>query len=75
MDHGILLVNQLINDQGLLLSYEEFMLRFQLPVTLKEYLVIFDAAPQGAQLLKCTERNNAVAESQNCEIFVGEFLS
>lgn len=73
MEHGILLVNQLINDQRLLLSHEEFMLTFQLPVTLEEYIVIFDAAPQGVpQLLKFAERNDAVAESQNCEIFVGK---
>lgn len=35
--------------------------------------MIFDAAPQGVpQLLKFAERNDAVAESQNCEIFVGK---
>ena len=73
MEHGILLVNQLLNDQGLLLSYEEFLLKFQLPVTLKEYAVIFDVLPQGVlQLLKGTERNTAVTENYKCEILVGK---
>ncbi len=73
MERGILVVNQLLNDQGLLLSYEEFLLKFQLPVTPKKHAVIFDALPQGVlQLLKGTERNTAVTENYKCEIFVGE---
>lgn len=47
------------------------LLKFQLPVTPKE--LPHTALPQGVlQLLKSSERNAAVAESHNCEIFVGE---
>lgn len=33
----------------------------------------YHRVPQGVlQLLKCTERNAAIAESRSCEVFVGE---
>ena len=69
MEHNILLVDQLINDHGFLLSYEEFVLKFQFPVTPKQYAVVL---PQGVlQLLKGTERIIAVPQNYTCDIFVG----
>lgn len=45
------------------------MLKYQLPVTLKECVVICDVAPRHVlQLLKCTERNNPVAEVGKVDI-------
>ncbi|CAJ1073570.1 hypothetical protein H4Q32_018840 [Xyrichtys novacula] len=72
MEHNILLVDQLLNNHGFLLSYEEFMLKFQLPVTPKQYAVVFDALPQGVlQLLKGSERTAAIPGNYTCDIFVG----
>lgn len=52
-DHGIIWVKQLVNDRGRLVSYQEFMYKFQFPVPAKEYAVMFDAVPRGVlQLLR-----------------------
>lgn len=52
-DRGILLVGQLLNKDGLLISYSEFLQNCI--VTPKEYAVVFDAIPTGSlQILKQT---------------------
>ncbi len=47
-DNGILSIGQLINKDGVLLSYLEFLQKFQLPVSPKEYAIVTDAIPSGA---------------------------
>jgi len=44
-DNGILNVNQLLNEQGLLLTYPEFLNKFMIPVRPKEYAIVLDAIP------------------------------
>lgn len=45
------LVAQLLNSDGLLLNYYEFLAKFQIPVPPKEYAIVFDAIPSGALML------------------------
>ncbi len=48
-----ILVGQLINKNGELLSHAEFLQKFKIPVTPKEYAVILNAIPSDSvQLLK-----------------------
>lgn len=44
-DSGILTVSQLLNEQGLLLTYSEFLNKCMIAVRPREYSVIFDAIP------------------------------
>lgn len=45
-ENNIVLVRQLLNSNGNLLSYSEFLEKFGFPVTPKEYAVVIDAIPQ-----------------------------
>lgn len=45
--HGILMVTQLVHRNGHLLSYTEFLRLYGIPVTPKDYAVVFDAIPSG----------------------------
>lgn len=47
VQNDILLLSQLINDKGYLLSYSEFLKKFNIPILPKEYSVVFDAIPAG----------------------------
>lgn len=49
--HGIILVSQLFNSNGTLLSYSEFLNKYTLPIPPKEYAVVFDAIPSGVIML------------------------
>ncbi len=49
---GIILVRQLVNSHGYLLSYTEFLQKFQLPVKPREFAIVFDAIPKSVILLK-----------------------
>ncbi len=75
-DHGIIYVKQLVNDGGQLLSYQEFMNKFQFPVPPKEYAVVFDAVPGGVlQLLRSSGTYDFIFPTDgsfNSQIFVGE---
>lgn len=51
VERGILLVRQFVNADGQLLTYNEFLSKFDLPVTPKEYAVVFDALPRSVQQL------------------------
>lgn len=52
-NNNILLVSQLINTNGLLLSYSEFLAKFCIPVTPQDFAIVMDAIPCGAvELLK-----------------------
>lgn len=46
-DNGILLVRQLFNENGNLFNYIEFLNRYNIPVTMKEFAIVFDAIPTG----------------------------
>ena len=50
-DNKILLVSQLLNDNGQLFRYEEFISVYNFPVTPREYSIVFDAIPDGARRL------------------------
>lgn len=46
-NNKIILVRDLFNESGLLLSYYEFLQKFNFPVSPKEFAVVFDAVPSG----------------------------
>lgn len=46
-DKNILLISQLMNSQGLLLSYKEFLDYFQFPVSPREFSIVMDSIPSG----------------------------
>ena len=46
-----LLVSQLINAEGLLLSYKEFVSLYKVPVTPKNVAIVLDAIPSGVAML------------------------
>ena len=50
-DHGIYLVKQLLNTNGFLMSYSEFLNKYSIPIPPKEYAVVFDAIPSGVNML------------------------
>lgn len=50
-DHGIYLVKQLLNSNGFLLSYSDFLNKYSIPFSPKEYAVVFDAIPAGVIML------------------------
>ncbi len=43
VSNGITLVSQLLNKEGLLSNYSEFLAKYNIPITLKELIVVFDA--------------------------------
>lgn len=51
VDNKILLVSQLMNDNGQLFTYEEFLSVYGFPVTPREYSIVFDAIPEGVRRL------------------------
>lgn len=49
--NGIVLVNQLLNEQGNLFSCQEFLQHVKIPVTPKQFAIVFEAIPQGVIML------------------------
>ena len=49
--NNILLVSQLVNTEGFLLSYKEFLSLYKVPVTPKDFAIVLDAIPSGVALL------------------------
>uniref|UniRef100_A0A8K9UN26 Reverse transcriptase domain-containing protein n=1 Tax=Oncorhynchus mykiss TaxID=8022 RepID=A0A8K9UN26_ONCMY len=49
--NNILLVSQLVNAEGLLLSYKEFLSLYKVPVTPKDVAIVLDAIPAGVAML------------------------
>lgn len=49
--NNILLVSQLVNAEGLLLSYKEFLSLYKVPVTPKDFAIVLDAIPSGVAML------------------------
>lgn len=49
--NNILLVDQLFNREGLLLTYEEFLSKYNVPVTPGDYAKVFGAIPSGVCML------------------------
>lgn len=45
--NDILMVSQLMNNEGYLLTYTEFLNIFRIPITPREYSIVFDAIPEG----------------------------
>ena len=75
-DHGIIYVKQLFNAGGQLLSYQEFINKFQLPVPPKGFTVVFEALPRGLlHLFKSSgtyDLTFPTAGFFDSQIFVGE---
>lgn len=44
-------MHQLFNSNGTLFSYQEFLRRYQIPVTPKQFAIVFDAIPSGVSML------------------------
>jgi len=47
----VLTVSQLLNSEGYILNYEEFLCKFNFPVTPKEFSIVMDAIPNGVVML------------------------
>ena len=60
--NNILLVSQLVNAEGLLLSYKGFLSLYKVPVTPKDFAILLDAIPSGVALLF---RNMSRPDPQN----------
>lgn len=48
---NIIWVRQLFNSNGVLFSYEEFLQYYGIPITPKQYAIVFDAIPSGVLML------------------------
>ncbi len=73
--NGLVLVQQLFNNQGLLLRYSEFLSKYQIPVTPKEFAVVMGAIPSGlCMLLKNCRYSSTVTGSfpNPCDTPVGQ---
>ena len=44
-------MSQLVNAEGLLLSYKEFLSLYKVPVTPKDFAIVLDAIPSGVAML------------------------
>jgi len=49
--NNIVLVGQLYDTNGRLYSYSEILQKCQIPVSVKEYAIVFDAIPSGIRML------------------------
>lgn len=49
--NGIVQINQLFNKEGNLFNYQEFLSHYKIPVTPKDFAVVFDAIPSGVIML------------------------
>ena len=68
--NGIVLVKQLLNADGQLLKYNEFLSKFQFAVTPREYAIVVDAVPRSVlQLLRGSVLS--VINPLNSGIFLG----
>jgi len=57
VSNKILLVDQLFNEEGRLFSYREFLSTYNIPVTPREFAIVFDAIPSGViMLFRCSSR-------------------
>ncbi|XP_061918733.1 uncharacterized protein LOC133659905 [Entelurus aequoreus] len=50
-NNDIILVSQLFNKEGQLFNYQEFVNHFKVPVTPKQFAIVFDAIPTGVVML------------------------
>uniref|UniRef100_A0A3B3I0R1 Reverse transcriptase domain-containing protein n=1 Tax=Oryzias latipes TaxID=8090 RepID=A0A3B3I0R1_ORYLA len=50
-NNGIIFLNQLFKEPGLLYNYSEFTMQYKIPITPKEFVVVFDAVPSGLCML------------------------
>ena len=48
---NIIWVRQLFNSNGVLFSYGEFLQHYQIPITPKQFAIVFDAIPSGVSML------------------------
>ncbi len=60
VNNNIILVSQLLNSDGYLYSYSEFLNTYNIPVTPREFAIVMDAIPCGAiTLLKGSTRSQS----------------
>ena len=70
--NGILLVLQLFNDDFTLLTYEGFLRKFGIPITPKEYAIVFDAIPSELiRLLRQGDNRYINTQYVNSDIILG----
>uniref|UniRef100_A0A8C1Z089 Reverse transcriptase domain-containing protein n=1 Tax=Cyprinus carpio TaxID=7962 RepID=A0A8C1Z089_CYPCA len=73
VDNNILLVEQLMNTEGQLLTYDEFLSKAKFPVSPKEYAIVFDAVPRNIiQILKYNSTDVSGSYLTTQEIFLGD---
>ncbi len=73
--NNIFLVSQLLNSTGYLLSYSEFLRKYCIPVTPRDFAIVMDAIPSGAiALLKNSVDSvpSVVSLTNPCETAVGK---
>lgn len=62
-----------MKENGLLLSYDEFLNKFGIPITLKEYADVFDAVPEsGQQMVRNSLYDNRQPAEEGSSIFFGD---
>ncbi len=74
-ENNIFLVSQLMNSDGVLLSYTEFLDKFKIPIRPREYSIVMDAIPSKVLfLLKnyCNENPNLGYITNS--IFIGKLI-
>lgn len=50
-NNNIIWVRQLFDSNGVLFSYQEFLQHYRIPITPKQYAIVFDAIPSGVLML------------------------
>lgn len=71
INNGIVLVSQLMNSDGQLLLFEEFISKFDIAVTRKEYDIVFAAIPRNVLQLLIGSRTELFVTAPVNKIFLG----
>lgn len=79
-NNNILLVSQLVNSNGHLFSYSEFLTKYCIPVTPRDFAIVMDAIPSGAIALLKNSGDSLLSSTSwlhPCETVIGKicFLS
>uniref|UniRef100_A0A3B3RJW6 Reverse transcriptase zinc-binding domain-containing protein n=1 Tax=Paramormyrops kingsleyae TaxID=1676925 RepID=A0A3B3RJW6_9TELE len=71
-NEGILLVRQLFNSHGYLLSYTEFLQKFRLPIRPRDFAIVIDAIPKSVTILLKNYISEGISIVNPCgNIFIG----
>lgn len=73
VNNNITLVSQLINADGYLYSYSEFLNKYNIPVTPREFAIVMDAIPYGAiTLLRNSARSQFSMSAHPFDTMIGK---